>query len=132
MPIEDIAFVVNFFHHPDKVTHSSQQVASCEGKKSSRLSNLFDEHIQPIMWLRDSKNHLYRKYKAEYLKTGRKQISETKFCQGHNAGNVKEMAQMVGLLTFVMRLENLDDIISQFSTAVSDKLHSEEVKEEFR
>jgi siroheme synthase len=83
-------------------------------------------------WTWGPRSVVSRKYKAEYLKTGRKQISETKFCQGHNAGNFKEMAQMVDLLTFVMRLENLDDIISQFSTAVSDKLHSEEVKEEFR
>ena len=76
---------------------SSHRVASCEGNKSSWLSDLFDERQQPVMWLRDSKNHLYAKYKAECSKAGKKPISETKIRQGLNAGNFKEMAQMVGL-----------------------------------
>ena len=95
LPVEDIAFVVNFFHHPDNATRSSHRVASCEGKKSLWLSDLFDERQQPVMWLRDSKNHLYAKYKAECSKGRKKPISETKFHQGPNAGNFKEMAQIV-------------------------------------
>ena len=141
LPVEDIAFVVNFLHHPDNATRSSHRVASCEGKKSSWLSDLFDERQQPVMWLRDSKNHLYAKYKAECSKAGKKPISETKFRQGLNAGNFKEMAQMVGLCNICDEIGaknwgNLDDLINEFCSAVSNTpprypLHSQEVTEEF-
>ena len=49
------------------------------------------------MGLRDSKNHLYAKDRAECEATGRRPISETKFHESLNAGNFKEMLQMVGL-----------------------------------
>jgi hypothetical protein len=62
-------------------------MASCEGKKSSWLSNLFEEKNQPVMWLRDNKVHLYKKYKEECCKNGRRPMSETKFRQGLEAGN---------------------------------------------
>ena len=65
IPVEDIAFVVDFLHHPDNATRSSHRMATCEGKKSSWLSELFEEKSQPVMWLRDSKNHLHAKYRAE-------------------------------------------------------------------
>ena len=40
IPVEDLAFVVNFLHSPDNATRSSHRIASSEGKKSSWLSNL--------------------------------------------------------------------------------------------
>ena len=110
LPVEDIAFVVNFLHHPDNATRSSHRVAACKGKKSLCLSDLFDESQQPVMLLRDSKNHLYAKYNAECLKAGRKPISETKFRKGLNAGNFKEIAQMV----VAKNWRKLYDLINEF------------------
>lgn len=79
------------------------------------------------MWLKDKKNHLYAKYKAECLKTGRQPISETKFRQGLDAGNLREMVQMVGLCNICDEIgahnwDNLDDIINKLSQELSHKL----------
>jgi hypothetical protein len=49
------------------------------------------------MWLKDGKGNLYKKYKEECVKEGRKPISESKFRDGLNAGNFKEMVRMTGL-----------------------------------
>ena len=130
IPVEDIAFVVDFLHHPDNATRSSHRMASCEGKKSSWLSELFQEKSQPVMWLRDSKNHLYAKYKAECEATGRRPISETKFREGLNAGNFKEMLQMVGLCNICDEIgarnwEFLEKVINELITDIS-KTNSEE------
>jgi hypothetical protein len=94
---EDLAFVVNFIHHPDNTCRSSHRMASCEGKKSSWISDLFDQEQQPVMWLKDGKGHLYQKYKDECLKLGNKPISKSKFRDGLRAGNFKEMVEMAGL-----------------------------------
>ena len=128
--VEDIAFVVDFLHHPDNATRSSHRMASCEGKKSSWLSQLFEEKSQPVMWLRDSKNHLYAKYRAECEATGRRPISETKFREGLNAGNFKEMLQMVGLCNICDEIgarnwEFLESVINELITDIS-KTNSEE------
>ena len=48
-PVEDLAFVVNFLHHPDNATRSSHRMGSCKGNKSSWLFNLFEEKKQPVM-----------------------------------------------------------------------------------
>jgi hypothetical protein len=97
IPPEDLAFVLNFVHHPDNTCRSSHRMASCEGTKSSWISDLFDESKQPVMWLKDGKGNLYKKYKEECVKEGRKPISESKFRDGLNAGNFKEMVRMTGL-----------------------------------
>ena len=94
---EDLAFVINFIHHPDNTCRSSHRMASCEGSKSSWISDLFAQNQQPVMWLKDGKSHLYKKYYDECTKLGTKPISETKFRDGINAGNFKEMAEMAGL-----------------------------------
>ena len=130
IPVEDIAFVVDFLHHPDNATRSSHRMASCEGKKSSWLSELFQEKSQPVMWLRDSKNHLYTKYKAECEATGRRPISETKFREGLNTGNFKEMLQMVGLCNIcdefgARNWEFLEKVVNELITDIS-KTNSEE------
>ena len=38
---EDLAFVLNFIHHPDNTVPSSHRMASCDGTKSSWISDLF-------------------------------------------------------------------------------------------
>ena len=50
IPAEDLAFVLNFVHHPDNTCRSSHRMASCEGKKSSWISDLFEQPQQPVMW----------------------------------------------------------------------------------
>ena len=80
--------MVDFLHHPDNATQSSHRMVTCEGKKSSWSSELFKEKSQSVMGLRDSKNHLYAKDRAE---------CEASFTKVLNAGNFKEMLQMVGL-----------------------------------
>ena len=127
--VEDLAVMVNFLHHPD-VTRSSHRMACCEGKKSSWLLDLLEEQKQPVMWLKDSKNHLYAKYKAECLTSGRRPISETKFHQGLDAGNFREMVQMVGLCNICDEIrahnwDDLDDIINKLSQELSHKSFNE-------
>ncbi|CAB4024464.1 Hypothetical predicted protein [Paramuricea clavata] len=127
IPVEDIAFVVDFLHHPDNVTRSSHRMASCEGKKSSWLSDLFEQKSQSVMWLRDTKNHLYAKYREDCEANGRRPISETKFRQGLNAGNFKEMVQMVGLCNICDEIgarnwECLDNIIDELKNEISNSL----------
>ncbi len=124
IPVEDIAFVVDFLHHPDNATRSSHRMASCKGKKSSWLSDLFEEKSQPVMWLKDSKNHLYTKYRAECEASGRRPISETKFRDGLNAGNFKEMSQMVGLCNICDEIgarnwEFFETVINDLITEIS-------------
>ena len=94
---EDLAFVINFIHHSDNTCRSSHRTASCEGSKSSWISDLFAQNQQPVMWLKDGKSHLYKKYHNECIKLGTKPISESKFRDGIKAGNFKEMAEMAGL-----------------------------------
>ena len=55
IPPEDLAFVVNFIHHPDNTCRSSHRMANCKGKRSSWISDLFDQEQQPVMWLKDGK-----------------------------------------------------------------------------
>ncbi|CAB3998963.1 Hypothetical predicted protein [Paramuricea clavata] len=76
-------------------------------------------HVAP-----DNKVHLYKKYKEECCKNGRCPISETKFCQGLEAGNFKEMAQMVGLCNIcdvigARNWEDLNDIIEELKKEIS-------------
>lgn len=97
IPPEDLAFVLNFVHSPDNTCRSSHRMASCEGTKSSWISDLFDQKQQPVMWLKDGRFHLYQKYRTECENAGRKPISESKFREGLNAGNFKEMVKMAGL-----------------------------------
>lgn len=52
---------------------------------------------QPVLWLKDGKHHLYEKYKQECSRQSIRPISETKFLEGLNAGNFKEMMEMAGL-----------------------------------
>ena len=72
-------------------------MASCEGSKSSWISDLFAQNQQPVMWLKDEKSYLYKKYRNECVKLGTKPISESKFRDGIKVGNFKEMAEMAGL-----------------------------------
>ena len=58
---------------------------------------MFGQEQQPVMWLKDGKCHLYKKYKDECVKLGTKPISESTFRDGVNAGNFKEMVEMAGL-----------------------------------
>ena len=39
--------------------------ANLKRKKSSWLSDLFEQKSQSVMWLRDTKNHLYAKYRED-------------------------------------------------------------------
>ena len=94
---EDLAFVVNFLPNPENTCRSSHRMPSCQGKKSSWVSDLFPEDQQPVMWLKDGKSHLYEKYKEECLKLGRKPISGSKFLNGLSAGIFKDMREMAGL-----------------------------------
>lgn len=117
--------MVDFLHHPDNTTRSSHRMACCEGKNSSWLSELFEEKSQPVMWLKDSKNHLYAKYRAECEATGRRPISETKFREGLNAGNFKEMVQMVGLCNICDEIgarnwEFLEKVINDLTSEISE------------
>ena len=72
-------------------------MASCVGSKSSWISDLFGQEQQPVMWLKDGKCHLYKKYKDTCAKLGTKPISESTFRDGVNAGNFKEKVEMAGL-----------------------------------
>jgi len=72
-------------------------MASCEGKHSSWISDLFGGGHQPVMWLKDGIKHLYDKYKLECQREGRSHISESTFRKGLKAGNFKDMAEMFGL-----------------------------------
>ena len=54
------------------------------------------------MWLRNSKT-TYMRNTAECKATGRRPISQTKFREGLNTGNFKEMLQMVFAI-FVTKL----------------------------
>lgn len=79
------------------------------------------------MWLRDTKNHLYAKYRAECEANGRRPISETKFPQGLNAGNFKEMVQMVGLCNICDEIgarnwDCLDNIVNELSDEISNAM----------
>jgi hypothetical protein len=58
---------------------------------------MFENDQQPVMWLKDGQLHLYKKYREECEKEGRKPISESKFRDGLSAGNFKAMARMTGL-----------------------------------
>ena len=71
---EDLAFVINLIHHPDHTCRSSHRMASCQGSKSSWISDLFAQNQQPVMWLKDGKSHLYKKYHNECIKLGTKPI----------------------------------------------------------
>ena len=82
---QDLAFVINFIHHPDNTCRSSDRMASCEGSKLSWISDLFAQNQQPIMWLKDAKSHLYKKYHDECITLGTKPISESKFRDGIKA-----------------------------------------------
>ena len=97
VPFEDIVFLLNFIHHPDNTEPSSHRMASCNGKKSSWISDLIGGGKQPVLWLKDGKHHLYEKYKQECSRQSIRPISETKFLEGLNAGNFKEMVEMAGL-----------------------------------
>ena len=97
IPPEDLAFAVNFLHNPENTCRSSHRMASCQGKKSSWVSDLFTEDQQPVMWLKDGKSHLYEKYKEECLKLGCKPISRSKFLNGLSSGKFKEMREMAEL-----------------------------------
>ena len=79
------------------------------------------------MWLRDNKIHLYKKYKEECCKNGQRPISETKFRQGLEAGNFKEMAQMVGLVIGARNWKALNDIIGELNKEMSADMPLEEV-----
>ncbi|CAB4033751.1 Hypothetical predicted protein [Paramuricea clavata] len=68
--------------------YKQKKMASCEGMKSSWISDLFDESKQLVMWLKDGKGILYKKFK-ECVKEGKKPISESKFHDGLKAGNFK-------------------------------------------
>ena len=79
------------------------------------------------MWLRDTNNHLYAKYREDCEANGRRPISETKFRQGLNAGNFKEMVQMVGLCNICDEIgariwECLDNIIDELKNEISNSL----------
>ena len=125
IPVQDIAFVVNFLHRPDNVTRSSHRMASCQGKNSSWLSDLFEEKSQPVMWLKNSPAHLYSKYREECKTTGRRPISETKFRDGLKAGNFREMAQMVGLCNICDEVgarnwDTFEELVKELSEEVSN------------
>lgn len=115
VPFEDLMFVLNFIHHPNNTVPSSHRMASCDGKKSSWVSDLFGGGKQPVLWLKDGKHHLYEKYKSECSKQGCKPISETKFMEGLSAENFKEMVEMAGLCNIcdevgARNFENLDTL----------------------
>ena len=99
-------------------------MANCEGKRSSWISDLFDQEQQPVMWLKDGKNHLYRKYKIECINSGNRPISESKFRDGLKAGNFKEMVEMVGLCNICDEVgtknwNKLTELIQTLSNEVS-------------
>lgn len=96
-PIEDIAFLLEFVHSPEVVQRSSYKTASCEGKKSSWMSELLGGGTQPVMWLKKNKARLYEQYVEECKENEKKPIGKTKFYEGLQAGNFHEMAEMAEL-----------------------------------
>ena len=134
VPFEDLMFVLNFIHHPNNTVPSSHRMASCDGKKSSWVSELFGGGKQPVLWLKDGKHHLYEKYKSECSKQSCKPISETKFMAGLSAGNFKEMVEMAGLCNICNEvgarnfenldtlLENIEDESSLSQEAINDDI----------
>ena len=141
VPFKDIVFLLNFIHHPDNTEPSSHRMASCDGKKSSWISDLIGEGKQPVLWLKDGKHHLYEKYKQQCSKQGTKPISETKFLKGLNAGNFKEMVEMAGLCnicdevgarnfeSFNTLLSNIEEEVASFQTSRTDDNNPENISE---
>lgn len=127
-------FVLNFIHHPNNTVPPSHRMASCDGEKSSWVSELFGGGKQPVLWLKDGKHHLYEKYKSECSKQGCKPISETKFMAGLSAGKFKEMVEMAGLCNICDEvgarsfenldtlLENIEDESSLSQEAINDDI----------
>ena len=135
IPPEDLAFVINFIHHPDNTCRSSHRMASCAGSKSSWISDLFGQEQQPVMWLKDGKCHLYKKYKDECVKLGTKPISESTFRDGVNAGNFKEMVEMAGLCNIcdevgTQNWNTLTELIEMLRKEVTGISPVEETQEE--
>jgi hypothetical protein len=126
IPLEDLEFVLNFIHHPDNAVPSSHRMASCDGKNSSWISDLVGGGKLPVLWLKDGKHHLYDKYKEECCRRGSRPISRTKFLEGLNAGNFKEMVEMAGLCNIcdevgARNFESLDALLSSLDEEI--KLH---------
>ena len=48
IPFEDLEFILNFVHHPDNTIPSSHRMASCDGKKSSWISDLLAGSKLPV------------------------------------------------------------------------------------
>ena len=141
LPFEDIVFLLNFIHHPDNTGPSSHRMASCDGKKSSWISDLIGGGKQPVLWLKDGKHDLYEKYKQECSRQGIRLISETKFLEGLNAGNFKEMVEMAGLCnicdemgarnfeSFNTLLSNIEEEVASVQTSQTEDDSPEHILE---
>ena len=72
VPFEDCPklLVLNFIHHPNNTAPSSHRIASCDGKKSSWVLDLFGGEKQPVLRLKDGEHHLYEKDKRVCSKQG--------------------------------------------------------------
>ncbi|CAB3996624.1 Hypothetical predicted protein [Paramuricea clavata] len=94
---------------------------------------------QPVLTLKDGKqHHLYEKYKVECSREGGRPISETKFLQGLNAGNFKEMAEMAGLCNICDEvgarnfeslntlLSNLEEVVTSFETSIMQENNTDD------
>ena len=102
-------------------------MASCNGKKSSWVSDLIGGGKQPVLWLKDGKHHLCEKYKQECSRQSIRQISETKSLEGLKSGNFKEMVEMAGLCNIcdemgACNLERFNALLSNIEEEVTSFL----------
>jgi len=61
------------------------------------VSELLGGGTQPVLWLKKNKAQLYEQYKSQCHDSQRKPIGKTKFYEGLQAHNFKEMEEMAGL-----------------------------------
>ena len=74
------------------------------------------------MWLKDGKRHLYEKYENECARQGSRPISRSKFFEGLNAGDFKEMIEMAGLCNICDEVgaQNFEIVLNSLGLPNSD------------
>ena len=134
LPVETIAFVLEFIHHPDSVEYSSYKTASCEGKKKSWVSELLGGGCQPVLWLKQNKSALYERYKRECEQLEIRAISFSTFFKGISAGNFRIMAEKAGLCNICTELGaenfiNLDQLLTRLGETLRSKNKTDKTPE---
>ena len=134
LPLETIAFVLEFIHHPDSVEYSSHKTASCEGKNKSWVSELLGGGCQPVLWLKQNKSGLYERYKRECEQLEIRAISFSTFFKGISARNFRTMAEKAGLCNICTELgaENfikLDQLLTRLGETLRSKNKTDKTPE---